>query len=83
MIRVRTMLNDYRNRNSLNFCHVVSYLIHLRSIYKSTGYEFDDIDKIILRFVNCFFKTFAKNEREKLEAENDKRYIKKRLLSSR
>ena len=71
MIRVVTTLNDYRNRNSLNFCHVVSNLIHLLSIYESTGYEFDNIDKIIRRFANCFFKKFAKNESEKLKAEND------------
>ena len=46
-------------------------------IYESTGSEFDNIDKIIRRFVNCFFKTFAKNESEKFKAENDKRNIKK------
>ena len=63
------------------FCNTV-FLQAFKLIYES-GYEFDDIDKIIRRFVNCFFKTFAKNESEKLKAENDKRYIKKRGSSSR
>jgi hypothetical protein len=63
-------------------CNTV-FLQAFKLIYESTGYEFDNIDKIIRRFVNCFFKTFAKNESEKLKAENDKLNIKKRRLSSR
>ena len=75
-------LLSYFKMKAPKCCNTV-FLQAFKLTYESTGYEFDDIDKIIHRFVNCFFKTFAKNESEKLKAENDKRNIKKRLLSSR
>ena len=36
------------------------FLNAFKIIYDATGYEFPNIGKIIRRFVNCFFKTFAK-----------------------
>ena len=39
-----------------------------------SGYEFDNIDKIIRQFVNWFFKSFGHiNESEKFKAEDAKR----------
>ena len=72
----------YFKMKNAKCCNTV-FLQAFKLIYQSTSYEFDNIDKIIRRFVNCFFKTFAKNESEKLKAENDTRNIKKRRLSSR
>ena len=59
------------------------FLHALKLIYASSGYSFSNIEQIIRRFVNCFFKAFAKDATNKLKGENDKRRTKKRRLSSR
>ena len=45
--------------------------IYYRYIYESTGYEFKDIEKILVRN-NCVFKGYAKNERDKIVSEKNK-----------
>ena len=59
------------------------FLHAFKLIYESTGYSFSNIEQIIRRFVNCFFKAFTKDATNKLKVENDKRRTKKRRLSSR
>ena len=45
-------------------------------IYETTGYNFENTDEIICRFIKCFLKAFAKDDSNKLRVEGDKRMTK-------
>jgi len=51
-------------------------------IYNCTNYEFDNIESILRRFTNCFFKGFVKTETDKIKNDNDTKQRKKRKLDS-
>ena len=51
-------------------------------IYDCTGYKFDNIQRILSRFNNCFFKGFAKTETDKIKSNKDTKQRKKRKLES-
>ena len=46
-------------------------------IYDCTGYKFVNIQRILRRFNNWFFKGFAKNETEKIKRSKDTKERKK------
>ena len=41
-------------------------------IYESSGYEFPNVESILKRFINCFFKGYAKDETDRIRAEKGK-----------
>ena len=65
-----------------NKCCTKIFLEAYRYIYESTGYEFKDIEKILVRFNNCFFKGYAKNESDKIVSEKNNKMKKRKLTSS-
>ena len=47
-------------------------------------YNFPNIESIIRRYINCFFKAYVNKENEKIAVEKDIRQkTKKRIISSR
>ena len=42
-----------------------------------TNYDFPNIDSILRRFTNCFFKAMAKQGSDKIRVEQDKRNTEK------
>ena len=51
-------------------------------IYESSGYEFPNVVSILKRFINCFFKGYAKDETDRIRADKCKNDRKKRKLNS-
>ena len=61
-----------------NCCNKV-FLQAYKLIYESTDYTFDNIDSIVRRFSNTFFKAFVKKESDLFKKEKQ---LKKRKLNS-
>ena len=51
-------------------------------IYESSGYEFPNVESILKRFINCFYKGNAKDETDRIRADKCKNDRKKRKLNS-
>ena len=54
-----------------NCCDKV-FLQAYKLIYECSGCDFDNVDKIIKRFSNCFFKAFVKKESDMTKKEKEK-----------
>ena len=55
----------------------------LTNTYECSGYDFPNINSILSRFNNCFFKGYAKNESDKIKSgKADTKERKKRKLNS-
>ena len=66
-----------------NKCCTKIFLQAYHYIYECTGFEFINIDKILSRLNNCFFKGYASNETDKIKAKkNEEMCRKKRKLNS-
>ena len=71
-----------------NKCCTKIYLQAFSEIYKYTGYSFENVESIIRRLCNCFFKAFVKRETDILKGKDkkskqDRRQTKKRRLSTK
>ena len=64
-----------------NCCNKI-FLQAYQLIYESTDYTFENIDSIIRRFSNSFFKAFVKKESDYFKKEKDKKQLKKRKLNN-
>ena len=64
-----------------NCCSKI-FLQAYKLIYESTDYNFENIDSIVRRFSNSFFKAFVKKESDHLKKEKDKKQLKKRKLNT-
>ena len=63
-------------------CCTKIFLQGFRIIYQSSGCEFEKSDKILRRFVNCFFKAFAKDQTDKMKKDKEDAQRKKRKLNN-
>ena len=72
----------FKARSEKKKCCDKIYLQAYKIIYESTDYEFENIDRIIKRFSNSFFKAFVKKECDILKKEKDKKQLKKRKLNN-
>ena len=71
-----------------NKCCTKIYLEAFSMIHDYTDYSFENVDSIIRRFCNCFFKAFVKKETDMLKAKNKKaqhdgRETKRRRISAK
>ena len=64
-----------------NCCNKI-FLQAYQLIYESTDYTFENIDSIIRRFSNSFFKAFVKKASDYFKKEKDKKQLKKRKLNN-
>ena len=64
-------------------CCTKLFLKAFNMIYAMTEYNFPNIESIIRRYINCFFKAYVNKENEKIAVEKDIRQTKKRRISSR
>ena len=69
-------------------CCTKMYLQAFQLIHEYTGYSFENIDSIVRRLCNCFFKAFVKRETDKLKRKNkddqkDTRRTKSQRLSAK
>ena len=69
-------------------CCTKVFLKAFSMIHDYTNYSFDNVDSIVRRMCNCFFKAFVKKENDLLKNknkndENDKRHTKRRRLSAK
>ena len=55
-----------------NKCCTKIYLEAFSMIHDDTDYSFENVDSIIRRLCNCFFKAFVKKETDMLKAKNKK-----------
>ena len=51
-------------------------------IYESSGHEFPNVESILKQFITCFFKGYAKDETDRIRADECKKHRKKRKLNS-
>ena len=65
-----------------NKCCTKIFLEAYEFIYESTGYSLLNINSILRRFNNCFFKAYASSETSKITVVKDKKQRIKRKLSS-
>ena len=63
-------------------CCTKIFLNCSRKIYHFPNYDFPNIDSILRRFTNCFFKAMPKQESDNIRIEQDKRNIKRTRMSS-
>ena len=63
-------------------CCTKIFLEAYEFIYESTGYSLLNINSILRRFNNCFFKAYASSETSKITVVKDKKQRIKRKLSS-
>ena len=52
-------------------CCTKIFLQAFKFIYECTGYTFENIDKILRRYVNTFLKGFALEQTDKIRKEKD------------
>ena len=69
-------------------CCTKVFLKAFSMIHDYTNYSFDNVDSIVRRMCNCFFKAFVKKENDLLKNknkndENDQRHTKRRRLSAK
>ncbi len=69
-------------------CCTKMYLEAFSMIYEYTGYSFENINSIVRRLCNCFFKAFVKKETDLLKRKNkmdqkDARQTKRTRLSAK
>ena len=53
-----------------------NFLKAFNMIYAMTEYNFPNIESIIRRYINCFFKAYVNKENEKIAVEKDIRQTK-------
>ena len=59
------------------------FLETYETIYEVTHFKFDNIQSILRRFNNCFYKSFANDLNDKLKCFKDENKIKQRCICSR